>query len=180
MSAVRDRIGRVVRCRRAAFGSVLAAGVLLGLSGCGFHLRGALGGDRLPARMSVTYLRSGNPHGPFAVDLRRALQANGVRMTDDRTRAGAVLSIVQDSFGRRVLSVGASGRAQEYELIYTVRVELSDRAGKVLYRLPPIRRTRDFLFDEAAVLGMEREQQILYEDMRKDIVQDVIRRLAAR
>lgn len=158
---------------------LLLGWLLVCLSSCGFHLRGSHGGDRLPAQMAVTYIRTGSPYGSLAVALRRALTANGVRVTDDPKHADAVLAVVQDSRGRRVLSVGPNGRAQEYELIYTIRVELLDKSNKVLYRSPPIQRTRDFLFDEAAVLGMENEEQILYNDMRGDLVQDLIRRLAA-
>jgi len=167
-----------VRPRARAAAAVLVAALALALGGCGFHLRGSLGGDRLPPQMAVTYIRAPDPYGALAVDLRRALQANGVRVTRKPAQAHAVLAVLQDSAGRRVLSVGPDGRPQEYELIYTVRVELLDPKGKVLRRLPPVERTRDFLFDEAAVLGMDREQQILFDDMRRDIVQDIVRRLA--
>lgn len=153
---------------------------MLALAGCGFHLRGSGGSDRLPPQMARTYVQAPSPYGPLAVELRRALQRNGVKISRDPLHATAVLAILQDSQGRRILSVTPTGRAQEYELGYTVRFELRGPAGKILVQPQSVHRTRDFLFDEAAVLGMDQEQELLYSDMRRDIAEDIVRRLAVQ
>ncbi|MHB1239101.1 MAG: LPS-assembly lipoprotein LptE [Gammaproteobacteria bacterium] len=162
--------------RRGYRAAVIVA--VLSLAGCGFHLRGSNGTDRLPPQMARTYLQISSPYGPLAVELRRALQRNGAKISRSPLHATGVLAILQDSEGRRVLSVTPTGQDQEYELAYTVRFELRDAAGKVLVPPQTVQRTRDFLFDEAAVLGMDQEQEMLYSDMRHDIAQDIVRRLA--
>jgi LPS-assembly lipoprotein len=60
-----------------------------------------------------------------------------------------------------------------------LRFQLLDRAGKAL--IPPTSLTarREYTFDDSQVLGKEQEEALLYRDMQNDLVQQLMRRLAA-
>ena len=69
-------------------GWLLAAGVLAGLAGCGFQLRGSAA---LPAEMAVTYIQSTQPFSSLVTDFGAALTARGVSVTEQRSAATAIL-----------------------------------------------------------------------------------------
>jgi LPS-assembly lipoprotein len=59
------------------------------------------------------------------------------------------------------------------------RFRLRTLAGKELLPETEIALQRDISFNETAVLAKEAEEGLLYRDMQSDIVQQVLRRLAA-
>jgi outer membrane lipopolysaccharide assembly protein LptE/RlpB len=151
-----------------------AALAIASAGGCGFHLRG---GVSLPEAYAPVYV-SGSQ------DLRGALmtglRGGGVEVTTDPASAGARLEIRNESFSRRTLSVDPdSGRAQEYEVSYQVRYRLVDGEGRVIADPPPIALQRDYFFDADAVLGTSREVSTLYEEMRRDAAQRILRQVDA-
>jgi LPS-assembly lipoprotein len=154
----------------------LAAALLLActLVGCGFQLRGAVA---LPFE---TLLVTGADNTPFAIDLRRGLRASRrVEVVDEPARAQAVLQVTGLSQERRILSLSAAGRVQEYQLIYRVSFRVHDGRGQEL--LPPndIVLRRDITFNDSQVLAKEQEEILLVRDMQNDAVQQVLRRLSA-
>ena len=56
---------------------------------------------------------------------------------------------------------------------------LRTQAGKELIPVSDIALQRDISFNESAVLAKEAEESLLYRDMQSDIVQQILRRLAA-
>jgi LPS-assembly lipoprotein len=52
-------------------------------------------------------------------------------------------------------------------------------AGKELIPATELLLQRDISFNESAVLAKEAEEALLYRDMQSDIVQQIMRRLAA-
>ncbi|MDH5424466.1 MAG: LPS assembly lipoprotein LptE [Gammaproteobacteria bacterium] len=143
--------------------------LLLMLSACGFHLRGAY---QLPAEMSSVYLSAKNSHSELLLDLRRTLQANGSLVIDDATRAKASLKIQSEKQTERVISVDSHGRASEYELKFDVIYSLSvvDETEKTLFRINDrkLELIREYLYDSTAVLGTASEKSVLIRDMQRD------------
>jgi LPS-assembly lipoprotein len=142
---------------------------LLLLTGCGFHLRGAV---QLPSELSELTLVDARPATDIAPALRRALQGQGVRLMEG---APLQLQLQAENYGKRVLSVDAAGRAQEYGLSYGVRFGL--RAADGVVWLPEETLTRDLRFDATAVLSTSTEEARLKDDMRRDAVLQILRRL---
>ena len=56
---------------------------------------------------------------------------------------------------------------------------MRSRDGKELIPATEILQQRDISFSESAVLAKEAEEALLYRDMQTDIVQQLMRRLAA-
>lgn len=153
-------------------------GMMLLLTGCGFHLRGDGMDTSGLATLPVVYLQSGNPQGGVMVELQRLGQQRGARFTTDSNEAELALNIGAENFERRVLSVGTTGKVSEFALDYTVSFSVLDKEGKEL-TAGNLKLVRDYRFDRTQVLGKEAEENQLRQDMLRDAAQQIIRRLRA-
>ncbi|ACK53960.1 MULTISPECIES: LPS assembly lipoprotein LptE [Thauera] len=159
--------------RRRLLGGALGAAALL-LSGCGFRLRGPQALDFATVHISVP------EQSEFGAQLRRLVATTGTtRVEEDAAKAEALLQILSNDRGREILSLTGAGKVREYQLVQSLRFQLLDRAGKAL--IPPTSLTarREYTFDDSQVLGKEQEEALLYRDMQNDLVQQLMRRLAA-
>ena len=150
---------------------------LLSLNGCGFALRKA-------PEFAFSTLYSPLPEtSPLGVELRRSLQSTGkVRVISDASlinQAQVVLEVLQEQREKVVLSLTSAGQVREYQLRLVFRFRLRTLAGKELIPASEIALQRDISFNESAALAKEAEETLLYRDMQSDVVQQVIRRLAA-
>ena len=150
------------------------AGVMAALlAACGFHLRGQA---QLP--FETLYIPGNNP---LVVELKRNLAAaSKTRLVGSPGDAQAVLGFTQELRDKLILSFSAAGRVSEYQLRYRVGFRVTDPKGAQVY-LPTseILLTRDMAFSDAQVLAKEAEEALLYRDMQRDMVQQIIRRLVA-
>ncbi|HHI93518.1 MAG TPA: hypothetical protein ENK04_08410 [Gammaproteobacteria bacterium] len=149
---------------------------LLSLTACGFHLRGSV---QLPPALAEMALRDASPATDILPELRRALKNENIRLSET---APLVLQLKAEQYGKRVLSVDSSGRAQEYGLSYTVRFLLKKEAiqgedGAVWLTEQAVTESRDLRFDANAVLGTASEEGLLKAEMRRDAVLQILRRL---
>ena len=165
--------------RRAflALAASAAALTLVSVNGCGFALRKA-------PNFAFTTLYSGLAESsPLGVELRRSLEATGkVKVIADPRRlneAQVVLDVLQDQREKVVLSLNSSGQVREFQLRLRFSFRLRTLAGKELIPASEIALQRDISFNESAVLAKEAEENLLYRDMQSDIVQQIMRRLAA-
>ncbi len=155
---------------RVALGIVMLSAV--NLAGCGFHLEGT---GTLPG---ATYLDAQNPHTEFFGSLREALRARGVQVMESRQDAGAVLRILEDSSGQRLLSVSAQNIPREYEVYYSVTFSLESE-GESLIPAQSLVATRSYTYDETLVLGKSAEEAVLRRSLAQDLARQVLRRIEA-
>jgi len=151
---------------------LLTVVLITALSACGFHLRGSV---QLPPELVTINVQDAKPSTDIAPVLRTALRNAGVQISGS---APMLLQLNAEQYGKRVLSVDSVGRAQEYGLSYTVRFSLKGRDGaEVWLAEQSVTQTRDLRFDATAVLGTENEEALLKEEMRRDAVLQILRRL---
>jgi LPS-assembly lipoprotein len=148
--------------------------LLLLLSGCGFDLRGS-GADKL--QLPPTYL-AGNA-GPLKQALRHYLAIAQAPIVESEKDAQLVITLLDEDVARRVLSVDARGRVNEYEVDYTARYSVT-RAGQVLIPPETLSQQRSYTFDQSEVLAKDQEQERLVQDMRRDVVRRMMQRLQAK
>jgi LPS-assembly lipoprotein len=147
------------------------------LSGCGFHLRGAVD---LPANYQRMAIEGVSPYSELGQKLKRGLQANGVNVVE-AAGAQVILKLSEVSYQRRLLSVSAlSGKTAEYELHYSLKMSVRDRQGNVLVPEQPLQQLRDYVFDQGNVLATGNQEAQLRKDMERDLVDQILRRLQAR
>lgn len=147
--------------------------LLLFLAGCGFRLRGT-------AEVPFQTVHVPGATSGIALDLKRNIQAGTrARVVDDPKTAEAVLQFTEETRQKEILSLTGTGRVREFQLRYRVGFRVHD--GKGADYVPPstIQLTRDVTFNDAEILAKEQEEQLLFRDMQTDMVQQIMRRLAA-
>jgi LPS-assembly lipoprotein len=145
------------------------------LSGCGWRLQGT---TRLSPVMATTYVETDDRFTDFNRALRESLQASGARLASKPEEATAVVRIIRDQSGQRVLTVSARNTPEEYEVFYMVEYSVNGRTEELIAP-QKIELTRDYSYDETTVLAKQREQAVLREALARDLAGLVIRRLAS-
>ncbi|HZG22114.1 MAG TPA: LPS assembly lipoprotein LptE [Herbaspirillum sp.] len=152
---------------------LLMAAAALVLTACGFHMRGAAD---LPFK--TIYLGFA-PNSAVGVELKRNIEASGARVVSDTKDAEAILKVLADSRDRQVLTLNTNGRVREYALFQRFTFSVTDPKGVVVIPPTAITLRRVITYDENQELAKQAEEVLLYRDMQSDLVQQILRRLAA-
>jgi LPS-assembly lipoprotein len=152
----------------------VALAVLL-VSGCGFHLQGRA---VLPAVLAAAYLKPHDAQSDFYLSLRSALRASGTSLQDSAGEGAATILILEDGVSEKVLTVSARNIPTAYQLVYTVRISVNAN-GKELMASEAHTATREYGFDETALLAKGRERDSLTTALAEELVTQVMRRLAS-
>ena len=158
--------------RRAVIASGLAAVVL---AGCGFQLRSSQ--SFAFQTLAVTPERN----GLVAADLIRYFGKSIVPLVP---RPGTeppqvIVDVLQELREKSVGGLNASGQVREYQLKLRLQFRMRLPDGRELIAPTFISQQRDISFNETAVLAKESEEVLLFRDMQNDILQQLLRRLAA-
>jgi LPS-assembly lipoprotein len=143
------------------------------VAACGFRLRGT-------AELPFETLSLPKAAGGIALDLKRNIQAGTrVKVVDDAKKAEAVLQFSEETRSKEILSLTGTGRVREFQLRYRVGFRVHDGKGGDYVPQSTIQLSRDIGFNDSEVLAREAEEGLLYRDMQTDMVQQIMRRLAA-
>ncbi len=147
--------------------------VALMLASCSFRLRGT-------ADVPFEALYVPNANAGIALTLKRYIQAGTrARVVDDPKQADAILVLSAESRDKQILSLTGTGAVREFQLRYRVGFRVHDGKGADYVPQSAIQLTRDITFNDTQVLAKEAEEQLLFRDMETDMVQQIMRRLAA-
>ncbi len=145
------------------------------LAACGFALRGT---TELPFNSLYINLPT---NSAFGTQLRRQIEATSpqTRIVDAPAQAEAQLQILEEGRERTELALTAQGRVQEYDL--TLRIVFQVVNDQAEFLVPPttLVATRTLYYDDNVAQSKESEAQVLYQDMRTDLMQRIVRRLSA-
>jgi len=145
--------------------------------GCGFALRGQL---ELPASMKTMRVAAADPTTRFYQELIGQLQANGVVVSAQGGPESMTLVIDSQRVYREPLTISQDARVREYVLYFEVRYGLQDRFGEEVLANQSIRLSREYQFDEQAILGGRREEEFLEQDLSRQMAAQLVRQLSAR
>jgi LPS-assembly lipoprotein len=147
--------------------------VLALLAGCGFQLRGT---QDVP--FNTLYIPGAS--GGIALDLKRNIEAGtDAKVVSDPKQADAILELSNERREKIILSLSGTGRVREFRLRYSVDFRVHDGKGNVYVPTSTVQLSRDVTFNDAEILAKEAEEQLLFRDMQSDMVQQLLRRLAA-
>ena len=158
--------------RRHFSGLTLMASLL---AGCGFKLRSS---QTFAFDTVAVTPESG---GAVAADLIRYF-GNKIRPVAPQKGAAppdVIVDILQETREKTVVGVNATGQVREFQLRIRVRFRMRTPQGRELIAETDIAQQRDISFNESAVLAKEAEEGLLYRDMQSDLVQQLLRRIAA-
>lgn len=153
---------------RAAAAALVVA---LVLSGCGFKLRGQ---QTFPFESIHVPANS-----VLGTEIARNIAAgSNAKVVGSPTEAEAQLVLLNEVQEKLILALNTQGRVREYQLRYRVIYRVGSQKGVDFIAPSEIILTRDITFNDQ-VLAKENEEALLYRDMRSDMVQQIMRRLAA-
>lgn len=152
---------------------LLAAAAPFTLAACGFKLRGAM-----DFAFKTIYIGSAD-NSTLGNELKRGIAASGNVAVVPLDKAQVLMDVLGDQREKVVVGLNTSGQVREFQLRIRVKFKLRTPAGKELIPETEVLQQRDISFNEAAALSKEAEENLLYRDMQSDIVQQLMRRLAA-
>ena len=158
--------------------TALALSPLAALTACGFRLRGA------PQFAFRSLYVQAQPGSPLARELIRTLQGAGgdlvvLTAPAQLPQAEAILDVLSEQQERVVVGLNASGQVRELQLRLRIKFRLRTPTGVELIPDTELLQQRDISYNETIALAKEAEEALLYRDMRTDLVQQLMRRLAA-
>lgn len=158
--------------------SRMAWGVfLLMLAGCGFQLRGEA---NVPEALKTLYIQGINTQqDTLGLQLKRALKRNGIHVLDEYRDSAAIFTVLENRYERRVLSVASNATVREFELNAWVTFKVTDDKGEELSDVQRVEASRNYQFDRDQILAMDEQERVLREDLNKQMVQSILRRLSA-
>ena len=95
----------------------------------------------------------------------------GYRALVSRTAVAGQVSVFAE--------IALVGQVREFQLRIRLKFKVRTPQGKELIAETELLQQRDISFNESAVLAKEQEEALLYRDMQTDLVQQLMRRLAA-
>ena len=146
------------------------------LTSCGFHLRGPV---TLAPPLHKLYIHTSTPYSPLTKNLTQALRASGVTVTATSKEAITTLDIISETTNEQLLSVGGTQQTRQYNLILTVTFQVLDAAGRTVLPAQSVTEQRTITIQASQILGGSNETNILYQQMRLAIVNDIMIRLSA-
>ncbi len=147
---------------------------LAGLSACGFALRGT---QQLPY---PTIALNFPANSPLGTELARNIRTGTrTQIVDDPAKAAAVFELIGEIRDREIITLNAQGRAIEYSLRDRLTFRLRDAQGHEVIEPTELKAQRDISFNDSQRLSKESEETLLYRDMQTDLVQQLLRRIAA-
>ncbi len=158
--------------------ALLLALVVVMLAGCGFQLRKEL---VLPTELATLRVEASDLNSGLVRSLEAALRRSGAAIVDSGVPVAGVarLRIATAALTQRPLSVGGNGRVQEYALVYRVEFELIDAAGLIQVPLQPVQQERIYSFDSGAALGSPGEEELVREELEREVVAAILRQIGA-
>lgn len=154
---------------------ILLAIIASGISSCGFQLRGS---GQTSILLESVYLNAIDNSGALARELIDSLEQSGVEFTSNGN-AQVSIRLDRERFSRRPVSTTGQINVAEYELTLEVGFEVLTRDGDVLIPPTRIRTERIYTFDSSSLVGSNEEESLLNEEMRRDVIGQLLQRINA-
>ncbi|MGH8494125.1 MAG: LPS assembly lipoprotein LptE [Moraxellaceae bacterium] len=151
---------------------LLSLALVLGLSACGFHLRGSY---KVPAFLQEISLRNQVDNKDFEKEMRLALERSNILPEGGEV----LLEITREDINRQTSTVDSSAKAAEYTLIYTVEYRVGTSDGKVYGDRQALILRRSYQYSNTNVVGKNTEEETLIRELRVDAAQQIVRQLTA-
>ena len=147
--------------------------LIIVLTGCGFHLRGALPTLTMD---NPIYIAGVDKNSDLYRELARQLRGAKSVVTETRSLAKSVLTISDYRSRERQLTLNSSNQAVEYELEESFNFSVQTSSTTVESR--PLKVTRVLGRTESETLAREREEREMRINMRHDLVNQLMYQLA--
>ncbi len=163
-----------MRFKRYASGLLLVLLISVLFSGCSFKLRTAAA---WPAELQPVATETTPQGRDFMQLLRRTLAEQGVALSGDfKSR----IIIKNEQHIRRVQSLDAEGRVNEYQLQYEVTLQLNDHENQPLFDRRKYSSQRSYAYDPSRALGHQWQELEMVERMRQQAIEQFMQQVALK
>ena len=152
------------------------------LISCGYSLRG---GDAINARFDSLQLNLSQPNSEFSRLLRRGLEVADVSIelitgTEEEILASTipVLTLGDEQISARPVTVNPRARAAQYEMRLSITIALG-QSNRLLIEPETLFIDRTYFEDIENIAGNREEVEIITQEMRRELVNQIMRRLEA-
>lgn len=152
-----------------------AIALALLLSACGFQLRGSYS---LPWE---TLAISGVPeNNELYFQIKRGIESSSLtKVAADTKLASATLVVLQNQQHKNILSLSGKGLVREFQLTRVFSYRIMDAKNTEIVPASTIVLQREMTFDDTRIFAKEAEEQMIWREMQNDLVQQLLRQLAA-
>lgn len=154
---------------------IVLAFIAFGLSACGWHIRGSV---ELPKQLSNLYISATDSKGALITDLRELLKTNRIKLVDNPADANYSLDILEETKDRHTAGVGGDEVTSAYEITLKANYEIRLKNNNQVTKSTAIS-VRNFNYNTAAINSATQEELLLDQEMRRDLAQQILRRLSA-
>lgn len=150
--------------------------LMLLLTACGYHLRGAI---QLPEALQKIYVRGASAELTNAIA--RTFRSASGELVATAAEAGMILNVINEDYQRRTISIDSSGYSNEYDLVYRLTFDLLDNQGAVLISAQTIEVSKSYFNEQSSntVLSKGNEEAVLRKELYSQAVRSVIDRARA-
>ena len=166
---------KVNKCSRWLL-TIVAAGSITLLGGCGFHLRGEM---PLAPPLHNLYVQSIDPYGTLVRILEQSLKMSNVHLAANSSEANTILTIIRDDTAQDLLSVGGSQQTRQYKLSVIVAFEVTDNSGRILVEPQTLVESRVITIQSNQILGSSNEANLYFQQMRGTLASAIMYRLSS-
>ena len=155
---------------------ICLSALLMCLAGCGFQLKGSdAASSSIKLEGMTLQLISSQHRSELTREVSRALSATGLMLLEE---GDAMLTLVlkTEQFMRRNVSLTAQTRAAELELTIFADFALNQQESDPIDARATV--TRQMLNDPRNVVGKTEEIRLLREEMRRDLADQIARRVS--
>ena len=155
---------------------VCLSAILMCLAGCGFQLKGSDAASSSAKLEGMTLqLISSQPRSELTREVSRALRATGLTLLEEGD-AMLRLGLQPEQFTQRNVSLTAQARAAELELTLFADFTLNQPESDPIEARATV--IRQMLNDPRNVVGKTEEIRLLREEMRRDLADQIARRVS--
>ncbi len=142
---------------------------------CGWHLRGKVS---MPKQTSSLYISAVDSKGALITELRQLALTNHTPLTDDALSAETSIYIIDETKNRRTAGVGGDALSSTYEITLKANYEIHLKNNPKIATGTAIS-VRSFNYNAASINSATQEENIVDQEMRRDLAQQMLRRLNA-
>tara|TARA_Y100001935_G_C17295988_1_gene506099 strand:+ start:1751 stop:2251 length:501 start_codon:yes stop_codon:yes gene_type:complete len=151
--------------------------IAIALNACGFQLRGKL--PQLTNLSNPIFIHGVERYSKIYKEMERQFQIAGVKTTNTKNNSNTQIRITDYKSISRVFKMNSSNSANEFELEESFVFSVQTKKGKIVIK-QMVKILRIFTTSSTDLSIRKREESKLREDMRKDLILRMIRRIKAQ
>ncbi|MDD1611904.1 MAG: LPS assembly lipoprotein LptE [Methylococcaceae bacterium] len=108
------------------------------------------------------------------------LKISSAKLINDPKGADLHVKVTNEQFQSRTVSLGFSGRSNEFELNYRLEFQLAGSNNAFLPADKPLEITRAYFNDQQDILAKNNEEQVIRREMYQQAVRSILDRASAQ